>query len=327
MADPGVILDLIDAFRRSKAMFTAATLGVFDRTPATLSELARQLDVNPDALERLLDACVGLGLLTRRERCYANTEVADQYLRRSSPDTLLGYVTYSDRILYPLWGNLAGAVREGSHRWRQTFGLDGPIFEHFFRTPEAREEFFLGMHGLGKLSSPKVVRAFDLSGYQKLVDLGGGTGHLVMAAADRYPGLKVAVFDLPPAIETAKHFVDHRVELLAGDFFTDPLPPADLYALGRILHDWSESKIRRLLQKIYASLPAGGALLVVERLLDPDKAGPLPALMQSLNMLCCTEGKERTLKEYEEMLRYAGFDSVQGAVTGTVLDAILACKS
>jgi acetylserotonin N-methyltransferase len=327
MSNPAIVLDLIDAFRRSKTMFTAAAMGVFDRTPATLADLAVELNANVDALERLLDGCVGLGLLVHEGDTYRNSEVSEEYLSRKSPKTMAGYVTYSDRVLYQLWGNLGDAVREGSHRWLQTFGVDGPIFNHFFRTPEARAEFLLGMHGLGMASSAQVVAAFDLGGYRKLVDLGGGTGHLAMAARGRYPGLHAAVFDLPEAIETAKQFVDDRVELIPGDFFSGPLPAADLYALGRILHDWSEPKIRALLAKIHASLPAGGALLIAERLLNPDKSGPVTALMQSLNMLCCTEGKERTLAEYEALLTEAGFRHVEGVVTGAVLDAVIARKT
>ena len=62
--DPSPVIDLIDAFRRSKAMFTAVRLGIFDRLerePAELAELASSLPANPDALERLLDANVGFG--------------------------------------------------------------------------------------------------------------------------------------------------------------------------------------------------------------------------------------------------------------------------
>ncbi len=87
----------------------------------------------------------------------------------------------------------------------------------------------------------------------------------------------------------------------------DELPPADLYALGRILHDWPEERIRMLLPKIYAALPDGGGLLIAEKLLDEDKSGPTPAHMQSLNMLICTEGRERTLAEYRALLAGAGF--------------------
>jgi acetylserotonin N-methyltransferase len=121
--------------------------------------------------------------------------------------------------------------------------------------------------------------------------------------------------------------VDGRLALIAGDFFTDPLPEADIFALGRILHDWSEEKIRILLKKIWERLPSGGALLIAEILLRDDKTGPLPALMQSLNMLVIAEGKERTLAEYTALLREARFAQIEAKVTNAPLDAILALKS
>jgi acetylserotonin N-methyltransferase len=114
-----------------------------------------------------------------------------------------------------------------------------------------------------------------------------------------------------------------RIEVVAGDFFADPLPPADLYALGRILHDWAEEKVLQLLGRVYASLPQRGAVLIAEKLLLEGKAGPLGAQMQSLNMLTCTEGKERTLAEYEALLAKVGFTEVVGCRTPAPLDAVL----
>jgi len=300
------VVDLIEAFRRSKTMFAAVELGIFDgQRPAGYKELAR-----------LLDACVSLGLLEKRGDEYVNTPEADKFLRSDSPNTLSGYIRYSNRALYPMWGHLEDAVREGTHRWTQTFGWDGPIFSHFFRTEEAMRDFQKGMHGFGQLTSPAVVAAFDLSRFRRLVDLGGGSGHLAEAAHKRYPDLEAVVFDLP---NVAKLFPG----TVAGDFFTDPLPPADLYSLGRILHDWSEQKIRTLLAKIHAALPAGGGLLVAEKLLDPDYVS---AHMQSLNMLIVTEGRERSAAEYAALLREAGFLQVESRRTEAPLDATLAIK-
>src|SRR5580693_4631852 len=149
--DPSPIIDLIDAFRRSKTMFTAVRMGVFDRLgagPETLATLAGDLRANTDALERLLDGCVGLRLLEKTDGGrYANTDVANVYLRRSSPLALTGYILYSDEVLFRMWVNLEDAVREGKNRWGQTFGTDGPIFDHFFRDPESLRTFLLGMHG------------------------------------------------------------------------------------------------------------------------------------------------------------------------------------
>ncbi|HMD83763.1 MAG TPA: class I SAM-dependent methyltransferase [Terriglobia bacterium] len=334
LPNPTPVLDLIQAFRRSKTMFTAVSFGIFDRLGDGAADavlLAQELGANSDALQRLLDACVALGLLKKQGALYSNSPVAKTYLTRSSPNTLTGYILYSDRALYPLWGNLEPAIREGTNRWEQTFGGKASIFEHFFRTQEARRDFLSGMDGFGQLSSPAVVAAFDLSRFHRLVDLGGGTGHLALAACARYPQLQGAVFDLPAALLTAHEYLtlgkkEGQVGCIAGDFFTDPLPEADIFALGRILHDWSEEKVRFLLRKVWERLPSGGALLIAEKLLNDNKSGPLLALMQSLSMLVCTEGKERTLAEYTALLRQAGFARIEGKVTDAPLDAILAVK-
>jgi acetylserotonin N-methyltransferase len=232
-----------------------------------------------------------------------------------------------------MWAHLADAVREGGHRWKQTFDLDGPIFANFFRTEDDKREFLQGMHGFGQISSPAVVEAFDLSAFKRLVDLGGATGHLAVAACRRYPNLAATVFDLPGVMPQAREAiaaeadVAGRIGVMAGDFFVDALPPADLYAVGRILHDWGEEKIQRLLSAVMAALPSGGALLIAEKLIAPERDGPRWAQLQSLNMLVCAEGKERTLAEYETLLTRAGFARVEGRVTASPLDAILAHKS
>ena len=62
MTDPAPILDLIEAFRRSKTMFAATALGIFD------GERPKGA-----ATDRLLDACVALGLLEKRGQEYVNS--------------------------------------------------------------------------------------------------------------------------------------------------------------------------------------------------------------------------------------------------------------
>jgi acetylserotonin N-methyltransferase len=332
--DPTLVLDLLQAFRWSKTMFAALELGVFDALdgrPQTLESLAQRLSCSVDGLERLVDACVGLDLLSKTDGQYANSPVAAVYLCRSSPRRLTGYLNWSNGYMWQLWSHLADAVRDGSHRWQQTFGWDGPIFSHFFKSEETKREFLIGMHGFGLISSPHVVNAFDLSRYSTLVDLGGAMGHLAIAACERWPNLKAVVFDLPDAVPLAEEIVGQsplrdRVGIVAGDFFVDPLPPGDVYALGRIVHDWAEAKIDALLRRIYDQLPKGGAVLIAEKVLNDDKTGPRWAQMQSLNMLTCAEGKERTLGEYEELLTRAGFTEVRGFRTPSPLDAVMAVK-
>jgi acetylserotonin N-methyltransferase len=332
--DPSTVLELLMAFRRSQAMFAAVSLGVFDALadgPKPAADLAEELNCRPEALVRLLDACVGLRLLEKARGRYVNMAAASAYLTTASPRRLTGYINYSNDVLWKLWAHLDDAVREGTHRWKQAFGWDGPIFSNFFRTEEALREFLVGMHGLGLISSPHVVAAFDLGRFTHLVDLGGATGHLAVAACEHYPGLRATVFDLPETQPLAREILVRseaadRVRLQAGDFFSDPLPHGDLYTLGRILHDWDEGKIRLLLRRVRDALPPGGAVLLAETLLWDDHSGPLPAQMQDLNMLTCTEGRERSLAEYEAILQESGFVDVRGSRTSSPLDAILAVR-
>jgi len=332
--DPTQILDLLSAFRRSKTMFAGVSLGIFDALaagPKSPGALAAELHADPGALERLLGACVGLQLLERTSAGYQNTPATAAYLCKGSPRRLTGYIGYSNSVMWKLWANLEDAVREGTHRWQQAYGWDGPIFSHFFRTDDAKREFLMGMHGFGLISSPHVVSAFDLGRFRHLVDLGGATGHLAIAACQRYPDLRGTVFDLAEAVPLAREIVGesnvaNRVSITAGDFFVDALPAGDIFALGRILHDWSEDKIVKLLARIFATLPTGGALLIAEKLLLDDQTGPTWAQMQDLNMLTCTEGQERTLPQYAALLKQAGFTDVRGARTDSPLDAVLAIK-
>ena len=207
-------------------------------------------------VRRITKNCRGCWTPASRSGCsknatavYVNTPQADKYLRSDSPDSLTGYIHYSNDALYPMWAHLEDAVREGTPRWNQTFGVEGGIFSGFFRTEESKREFLKGMHGFGRISSPAVAAAFDLGRFHRLIDLGGASGHLAEAVRERYPQMK-------PRCSICPKWPRLYPGTIAGDFFTDPLPEADLYSLGRILHDWSDEKIHRLLAKIYAALPA-----------------------------------------------------------------------
>jgi acetylserotonin O-methyltransferase len=331
---PDLILDLLQAFRRSKLMFAAVELGVFDALQSELSldTLVERLACDRMGLMTLLDSCVMIGLLQKSEGVYVNTPAATAYLTSTSDRRMTGYINYSNRVMWKMWANLEGTVREGTHRWKQTFDFDGPIFSHFFKTDQAMNEFLMGMHGFGMMTSPQIVNAFDLSRFRVLADLGGATGHLTIAACQRYRDLHGIVFDLPHALELARSMihdstVKDRVQVAGGDFFNDPLPAADLYAFGRILHDWDDAQAQKLMQRAFDALPSGGGLLIAEKILWDDGTGPAWSVLQSMNMMVCTEGRERTLSEYGSMLTRAGFQTVQAVRTNVPLDCILAIKN
>jgi acetylserotonin N-methyltransferase len=332
--DPAPILDLIEAFRRSKTMFTAVRLGVFDQletAPQSPEQLGALLGVNVRAFTRLLEGCLSLGLLERDSDLFRNSAVASRYLATSSPASFAGYVTYSDQSLYLLWSHLEDAVREGTNRWAQTFGSREALFDYYFRDHAATASFVSAMNGFGQLASARLARAFDLSRFHHLVDLGGATGHMAIAACEAWPNLRATVLDLPRVEPFARAHIEassvaDRVQFVVGDFFTDPLPPGDLYTLGRIVHDWGDDQVHKLLRKISATLRSGGGVILAEALVNDDRSGPVYALMQDLNMLVCTDGSERTAAEYRTLLEDAGFTGVQHRLTGSLVDGVFALK-
>src|SRR5262245_33031978 len=203
MPDPDLVLDLIESFRRSKIMFAGVEIGLFDALaegPARAEDLATKLGAQDTSLRRLLDACAALGLVVAEDGRHRLTPATETYLTKNGKMSLVGYVQYSNNALWYLWGRLEEAVREGTHRWEAAFGGKGELFSHYFRTDESKRTFLMGMHGYGLLSSPQVVSAFDLGRFQRLVDLGGGTGHLAIEACRRYPSLRAAVLDLPEVV-------------------------------------------------------------------------------------------------------------------------------
>lgn len=316
-------------------MFVAVSLGVFDcleRGPSGAEEMAAALSCSAEPLERLLDACVGLQLLQKDAGRYTNTPTASTYLCSDNPHSLAGYILYSDQVSFPLWSHLENAVRSGGPRWKAAFHEEGGIFDQFFRSDQSMRHFLKGMHGFGMLTSPRVVAAFDLSGYHRLVDVGGATGHLALAALARYPEMQAVLFDLPQVIDAVRMEVAlsplaSRLTFAQGDFFAEEtIPESDVYGLGRILHDWTDEKAIAILRSLHQRLPEGGGVLLAEKLLNHDKSGPVSAQLQSLNMLVCAEGRERTLAEFRALFEASGFGHVRGHVTGAPLDAVFAQK-
>ena len=233
--------------------------------------------------------------------------------------------------MWKLWANLEGAIREGTHRWQQTFGWDGPIFSHFFRTDDALREFLMGMHGYGLISSPQVVAAFDLGRFRRLVNLGGATGHLAIAACQRYATLRPwsSISPVPsPWLARSSARRRSRIESRSRPAISSWTPCRRLTS--------SPSGASFTTGRNPRSSTSPGAFTTgfrpagrcsSRKSFSTKTSAVLDGLRcRILNMLTCTEGKERTLAEYEAVMEQVGFSEVFGAKTPSPLDAILAVK-
>jgi O-methyltransferase domain len=113
-------------------------------------------------------------------------------------------------------------------------------------------------------------------GFELVVDVGGGNGHILAAILAQYPQLRGALFDLPPTANVACGFLAERgltdrSEVFAGDFFDSMPPDYDAYMLKSCLHDWQDTKAVEILRRCREAMPDHGRVLIVEIVLAPGR--------------------------------------------------------
>ena len=158
-----------------------------------------------------------------------------------------------------------------------------------------------------------LAEKFDFSKYKTVSDIGGALGLLSRIVAQRHPHLGFNTFDLPPVAPHAQQRVDDagltdRIQVVAGDFFADNLPKADVVTMGNILHDWNLEQKKVLIKKAYDALPEGGAFIAIENLIDDARRENLFGILMSLNMLIETgDGFDYTGADFRNWCSEIGF--------------------
>uniref|UniRef100_A0A3B3RK13 Acetylserotonin O-methyltransferase-like n=1 Tax=Paramormyrops kingsleyae TaxID=1676925 RepID=A0A3B3RK13_9TELE len=335
---PHRIADLLDGFKASKALFTACKLKVFDLLASaeylSATQVAGNISGSLMGTERLLDAVVSLGLLEKLKLgdtiAYRNTEQTSRYLVSTSELALNEYILYCDERVWPLFTHLEQSVLEGVSQHDHAFGkrCEEPSKHACCNHREKQLQFMKAMHSMAKVAGSHVATAFDLSSFRTACDLGGCTGAMAFAFSKVHPALSVIVFDLPAVVEMCAHFHPRgqdlsRVTFVAGDFFSDDLPKADLYILARILHHLPAEKVHALLSKLSEICKPGCGVLLSEIFLDEGTRGQSSGILQALTM---TQGVQRSAAEYSLLLQKYGFTQVSIKHTGNFLDAILGVK-
>lgn len=288
---PDGILQLGLGFWGSKTLLSAVELGVFTALaggPCTGKTLHAELDLHPRGADDFLDALVSLGMLERSGDQYANTAATDLFLDRGKPSYIGGILEMANARLYPFWGSLTEALRTGRPQNELKTGHD--FFGSLYQDPVRLQQFLHAMTGLTMGAAEAIAEAFPWDRHHSVVDIGTAEGCLPVQLALRHPHLRAGGFDLPPVRPVFDAYVESfgladRVRFHAGDFFADDLPPADVLVMGRILHDWGLDEKLTLLRKAHDALPAGGALIVYDTVIDDDRRENTFGLLMSLNML------------------------------------------
>ena len=316
---PDTIMQVGLGFWASKTLLSAVELGLFTelaRGPMAAEAVGERLNLHPRSLRDFLDALVSLRLLERDAAgLYGNTPETDTFLDRAKPTYLGGMLEMANARLYGFWGSLTEGLRTG--RPQNEVRSGGNFFEALYADPARLENFLSAMTGLSLGAARAIAEKFPWSDYKTFIDVGGAQGGTPVQVALAHPHLTGGEFDLPgvgPVFEqyVARHGLSDRLRFYPGDFFKDPLPSADVIIMGHILHDWDMEEKRMLLKKAYDALPAGGALIVFEALIDDDRRENTFGLLMSLNMLIETPGGfDYTGADCSGWMREAGFSQTR----------------
>ncbi|MGD3111893.1 methyltransferase [Streptomyces sp. YGL11-2] len=303
-------IDLITAAWRTQAVYTATRLGLPDLIEQGHSDsaaLARAAGTGEDVMHRLLRLLTLLGVFEGDEAGgYRNTAVGD--LLRDRPGSLRDLSLLYGEEFYQAWGHSEETFRSGTPGFEKAYGR--PLLTYLQSDPEAADRFQRAMRA-GNFFFDAVPQEIDFSGDAHVVDIAGGSGQLLSTILRAAPRSRGTLLDLGHTIPLAREHLERtigtdRVELIAGDMFSDALPAgADTYLLSRVLGDWTDDDCVRLLRHVRSAMSDGSRLLVIERVARDDGTGLLAALWD-LHLLVLNGGRQRTPDNYRTLADRSG---------------------
>jgi len=297
------------ACKQMWALLAAIELDLFSKIAEganKLPQMAKSLELPQDAVDKLVTACVALELLEKRDDSYFNAPDVDRYLVRGRPSHYGDFLLWQAKTECEMWKDLGTAFR----RPLSPVGL----YHVVAMDANMARVFAIAGYNSSIAAGRKLAREFDFSPYSLFLDLGGGSGCYSIAAAEGCPNLRAIVFDFPNMCVVAEDFIAHaglsdRIKTHAGDFTVDEFPRgADLVSSISNLHAYPPEEAERLIKKAFQAVAPGGAMIIIDYMLNDDRAGPVEAALRHL------EGVASSSKRYvysgaeiSELMRRVGF--------------------
>jgi hypothetical protein len=307
------MLQIISGFWISRAVFVIGKLGIPDQLqsgPKTAAELASATNTHAPSLFRILRALVSVGVLSSADgERFAQTPLSET-LVTDAPGSLRWFaVSELGQEHYPAWGNLMHSVKTGEIAFDNFFGVD--VWKYFQQNPEDAAVFNNSMSNVTAAANEAITSLYDFSQFETIVDVGGGHGGLITSILKQNPGVKGVLFDAAEVIAGARPKLEaaglaDRIETVAGDFFKSVPTGGDAYIMKWIIHDWDDEKSNTILRNCRRQMTENGKLILVDCVV-PQTNEPHFSKFIDLNMLVMTGGKERTEKEFAQLLDAAGF--------------------
>ena len=307
--NPNTIREFAASFQKSRILLSAFELDLFTNiveSGTTSIQIAENLHLNLHACERLLNALVSLGFLTKQDHLFFNTAESFTFLSKKGSDYLGGMMHTNH--LWNTWSNLTQVVKTGKSAHPAEINVRGDDWLVAFIT---------AMHDRAIKQAPQQVANIDLSKINSVLDIGGGSGAFSMEFVSRKPGIEATVFDLPNVVPITKNFIEKegfsgRIKTYTGDYTTDDLPRGfDLAFLSAIIHSNSLDVNQNLIKKCFKALKNNGKIVIQDWIMNNDRTLPISGAIFAINMLVGTEaGDCFTEQEVKEMLKTAGFTNI-----------------
>ncbi|HSE84309.1 MAG TPA: methyltransferase [Thermodesulfobacteriota bacterium] len=300
------------AFVRSRILQIAVKLEVFDAIRSegrSSEELAKILKIEPRATELFLNSLVAIGILSKKNEKFYNTQCSLTYLVKSSPQYFGGMILFEER-LWSIWEKLEESIRTGK---------PAKTPDMFQKKEEETERFITAMHSLVEARGDAAILSdiLDLSWARTMIDIGSGPGTYPIHFLRKYPHLKITIFDLPGTLKVTRKVLEKegiygRINIVEGDYNIDTLPTGfDVAFLSNIIHSENEETNQELMTKVFGCLNRGGKIIIKDHILDDTLTNPPVGAIFSVQMLLTTKGRDYSFTEVRLWMENAGFREVE----------------
>ena len=298
------------SFQQSRVFLSSVELGIFTvigEGEKTSDQVASEIDADPRAADRLLNALCVTGALKKAEGKFRNSEAAKRYLVEGKPEYQAGLMHSVN--LWDSWSDLTDAVKAGRSV------KESPVAE---RDEKWFKPFIAAMHNRAFSEAPSLVSQIDLTGVKKVLDVGGGSGAYSMAFVKAGDTIHATVFDLPNVVSMTKDYVkeaglEGKIDTSPGDYNKDEMPSGyDLAFLSAIIHINSPEENIALIKRVSRALNPGGRIVISDFIMDNDRINPPFGAFFALNMLVNTDsGDTYTESEVKGWYEQAGMIFVE----------------
>jgi 2-polyprenyl-3-methyl-5-hydroxy-6-metoxy-1,4-benzoquinol methylase len=316
---------IANAFRESRTFLTAFELKIFsvlDNHMMTADEVAKKINSDPRATDRLMNALYAMGILKKVHGKFYNSDLSAKYLVEGKPD-FMGNL-YHTNNLWDNWSYLTESVVKGSSAVDDEYEADGDDWV---------ESFIGAMHYRGVHQGKILAMMIDLSNVKTMLDVGGGSAAFSIEIVKRNSSINAFVLDLPDVIPLTKRYVSEadlteKFRFIEGDYLTKDFKGSyDLILLSAIVHINNYEQNKMLIRKCADALNKNGMIIINDFIMDDDRTKPFHGALFSLNMLVGTaNGDTYTEKEIREWFESADLSKIERKNTSFGSDLMIAFK-